>query len=87
MDSCGEEPDMLHKVYHFAGHDTYVEVEEVGNGWVHTRIMHSKNYNRPNDFYAVYRSVYACPKEDLPGVIAKAQSSDHRLWGSSDEDY
>jgi hypothetical protein len=87
MDKKDSETGMIHKVYHFVGHDTYLEVEELDNGWVHTRIMHSKNYNRPKDFYAVYKGIYACPKEDLPGVLINAQASDHRLWGSGDEDY
>jgi hypothetical protein len=77
---------MLHRIYHHIGHDNYLEVETRDGGWVHSRIMHSRDYNRPRGFTPVYHGVYACPEEDLPDVIEKAQSGSHGLWGS-DEDY
>ena len=75
----------LSKVMHFIGHDNYLEVEDKPHGWVHTRIFHSKHYNRPKDFSLVYRAVYACTREDLPDVIEKAQSGDHALWGATSD--
>jgi len=78
--------DMITHVYHHIGHDNYLEVETRDGGWVHSRIMHSRNYNKPSGFTPVYHGVYACPEEDLPGALEKAKSGDHGLWGS-DEDY
>ena len=77
--------DLGYKVFHFIGHDNYLEVEDKPEGWVHTRILHSKHYNKPKDFSLVYRAIYACPREDLPGVLAKAQSGDHGLWGANSD--
>ena len=85
MKRVNSDIDLGYKVFHFIGHDTYLEVEDKPNGWVHTRIMHSKHYNRPKDFSLVYRAIYACPREDLPGVLAKAQSGDHGLWGANSD--
>jgi len=85
MKQVNSDIDLGYKIFHFIGHDNYLEVEERPNGWVHTRIMHSKHYNRPKDFSLVYRAIYACPREDLPGVLAKAQSGDHGLWGANSD--
>ena len=56
------------------------------NGWVHSRIMHSKDYNKPRAFSPVFPSIFACLEEDMPGVLDKAKKRDFGLWGS-DEDY
>ena len=78
--------NMISKMYHHIGHDYYLEVENKDNGWVHSRVMHSKDYNRPRAFSLIFPGVYACPEEDMPGVIKKAESGEFGLWGS-DEDY
>lgn len=77
---------MISRIYHHVGHDNYLEVESKDNGWVHSRIMHSKDYNKPRAFSPIYPGVYACPEEDLSGVLKKAQTGDFGLWGS-EEDY
>tara|TARA_R110000824_G_scaffold219286_1_gene406125 strand:+ start:502 stop:750 length:249 start_codon:yes stop_codon:yes gene_type:complete len=78
--------NMISRVYHHVGHDNYLEVDYKEGGWLHSRIMHSKDYNRPSGFTPVYKDVYIFREEDLPDVIKTAQSGDHGLWGS-DEDY
>jgi hypothetical protein len=48
--------------------------------------MYSKDYNKPRAFSPIYPGVYACPEEDLLGVLEKAKSGEFGLWGS-EEDY
>lgn len=77
---------MISHIYHHVGPDHYLEVESKDNGWVHSRIMYSKDYNRPKAFSPMYPGVYACLEEDLSGVLDKAKAGDFGLWGS-EEDY
>mgnify|MGYP003625455569 FL=1 len=77
---------VLHRIYHPIGHDNYLEVDYVEGGWLHSRIVHSRDYNKPSGFIPVYKDVFIFKEEDLPDIIKTAQTGDHSFWGSH-EDY
>jgi hypothetical protein len=81
------------KDYHHIHNRNYLEVEYRDNGWIHTRIVYSNSvFNSyeisegTDQFSPIYNGLYACPEEDLPGVLKKAREGYYGLWGA-DEDY
>ena len=86
-DDLGDATTNVHKTdrsYHHAGGNDYVEVVHLANGWVHTRIVHSED-STPKNFTPIYHAIFACEASDLPGVLEKAQSRDHGLWGANSD--